>query len=57
MSMTFEAAMRSWSFEYVVEGILLFIVGIIGIFANVVAMVIFTEKGTHIFHRSSSIAK
>ena len=57
MSMTFEAAMRPWSFEYVVEGILLFIVGIIGIFANVVAMIIFKEKGTHIFHRSSSIAK
>ena len=47
--LTMEAAM---SFEYVVEGILLFIVGLIGILANAVALIIFLEKRTqHIFYR------
>ena len=43
--------MEAMSFEYVVEGILLFIVGLVGIVANIVALVIFMEKRTHIFYR------
>ena len=43
--------MEAMSFEYVVEGILLFIVGLIGIVANAVALIIFMEKRTHIFYR------
>lgn len=43
--------MEAMSFEYVVEGILLFIVGLVGIVANTVALVIFMEKRTHIFYR------
>ena len=43
--------MEAMSFEYVVEGILLFIVGLIGIVANSVALIIFMEKRTHIFYR------
>ena len=39
------------SFEFVVEGILLFIVGVIGIFANIIAMMKFMEKGRHTFYR------
>ena len=39
------------SFEFIVEGILLFIVGLIGIIANTVALIIFMEKRTHIFYR------
>ena len=43
--------MEAMSFEYIVEGILLFIVGLVGIVANTVALVIFMEKRSHIFYR------
>ena len=43
--------MSQMSFEFVVEGILLFIVAAIGIMANTIAIIMFIRKKKHTFFR------
>ena len=39
------------SFEFIVEGVLLFIVASIGVLANMVAIFLFLQKKEHTFYR------
>ena len=44
-------SMSSLSFEFIVEGVLLFTVGSLGVLANTAAIVWFAKKQQHTFYR------
>ena len=43
--------MPQLTFEYVVEGVLLFMVASVGMMGNIIALLIFANKKYHIFYR------